>query len=339
MARYRNSGFGIRDLTKENHWDENIQNFKITKPTFISLGGNGTINTHFANGSCSRMERLMGLKPKYADIYSTYKDVDLIGFYYGIDNEKDTHGSVSRNEIAYFVEKLLVPLCLNPENNRALPLEQVCVNFSRLIFFTHCYGAVVVNDMMEYLRKKLLIKGFSEEDINTIYSQAVNIAYSPLEDDYYLPTIKVNSFCDSFNITTDLKEWFIKKYGYKLDGVAIYNELKDIAENNKNENQKVISIYSSKLINLKTNKENLIDEHLSECVDLNEKWMAGKKSGGAKNSECVSRIVGYSLAYAGARALNIHKSNSIMPLNLNNLENNLKDVLESYKAEDLEAVF
>ena len=78
MERYAKSGFGLRDLTKENHWEENVENFKITKPTFISLGGNGTINTHFANGSCSRMERLMGLKPKNADVYSTYKDVDLI---------------------------------------------------------------------------------------------------------------------------------------------------------------------------------------------------------------------------------------------------------------------
>ena len=298
------------------------------------LGGNGTLTSSNANGGCSRLERLMGLKPKDADIYSTYNDVDIIGFYYGRDKEENTHGSVTRSEIAQYVNQLLIPLCVDEQTKRALPIETICKNFSKLIFFTHCYGAVVLNDMLESLRKTLLIKGLSKDDIDTIYSNSINITYSPLEMDFYLPTVSINSFADSFNEATDLDKWFENRYKYKLNGVDIKFGDKGFFGAGNNLNSKIISVYSSKLFNLKPDEK--IDEHTSDCVDLNEKWLASKKSGGSKNSECVSRMVGYVLASAGARALKIQSSGALKKQEFKTLYKNLIDIKDSYLKEDLE---
>ena len=84
--------FGQRDLTAENHWrTKDIHDFKITRPTVVCLGGNGTTETRKANNVCKLVESLMGIKIEATnDVTSTYKDVDIVGFSYGKEKESDS---------------------------------------------------------------------------------------------------------------------------------------------------------------------------------------------------------------------------------------------------------
>ena len=118
MKRFTETRFGIRDLSKPKHWNANTLDFCIDKPTFINLGGNGTICDSQANGRCSRVERMMGLKAKAKDISSTYNDVNIISFIYGRDNESDKVGKFTAQEICFYVYTLLLPLFTNEEGDR-----------------------------------------------------------------------------------------------------------------------------------------------------------------------------------------------------------------------------
>lgn len=337
MERYTETRFGIRDLSKPKHWNSNTSDFYINKPTFINLGGNGTICDSQANGRCSRVERMMGLKAKAKDVSSTYNDVNIISFVYGRDKESDKVGKFTAQEICFYVYTLFLPLFTNEEGER-LSLEEACKNFSKIVFYSHCYGSVALNEMLSQLNKSLIELGYSKDEVLTIYSHSIHITYSPLQADSWLPCVAVNSFSDSYNQASDMRVWFKRTYGYDLNGVALDFGDKYFCKHliNKKECHKTISIYTSRLLNTEDNTgSKIIDEHASDYLDLDYSWSACEKSKGAKNSECVSKLVGYALSWAGARAIQVEKSDKNIDFKLEDLMLSLKDVLNMYNENDL----
>jgi len=338
MERYSKTSFGIRDLSKESHWSDDIENFKITKPIFICLSGNGTTNSKKANGQAARNERLMGLKPKDDKTFGTYANIDIISFYYGKNKESDSIGSLTFEESQSIVEQLFLPLFIDEKNFKRLPLIQACENFSNVIFSSFCYGSECVNDLLFDLKNYLLAYRFTEAEVEEIFSHSFHISYSPIKADEFLPFVQINSFEDSFSKTFDMDKWFETKFGYQLNGVKICSNKKYFYEYLLNSRlkpcHKEINIYTSKLVNNST--EN-INEHSSAFIDLDSSWQASPQAQNSKNSECVSKITGLLLAMAGARALNIHRKKS--PLKQTNLEEMLEaanSLLETYSQSELE---
>lgn len=342
MEKYSKTNFGIRDLSKKNHWSSNVKNFQITKPTYICFGGNGTTDSQKANFQASRVERLMGLKPYDDHIFGTYKNIDVIAFYLGKNKESDQVGTMSNEECFNIVNNLFLPLCVNKNTNTKLPLKEACKNFSNVIFSSFCYGSECVNDLMYELQKQLLKLGYTQDEVQQIYSHAFHLAYSPYKADEFLPFMQICSFEDSFNKTFDMDIWFEKKFGYHLNGVKVHYDKKYfynyIMDKFLKPNQKEVSVYTSKLVNTKENRgEKTLDEHNSMFIDLDENWNASKISNRAKNSECVSKIAGNALAMAGARALNIIRNKkNIEPINLKLLAEAADSILEGYSEEDLQ---
>lgn len=337
MTRFKNSRFGIRDLDRPFHWNGDTENFKIVKTTIINLGGNGTINAEQANGRCSRVERMMGLKAKNEYISSTYQDIDIIAFVYGRDSETQTVGKLTNEEISNYVDSLFLPLLINEDGNR-LSLEDACINFSKIVFYSHCYGSQAINELMANLSKKLTKLGYTKDEIDSIYSQTIHITYSPLQSDSWLPCVSINSFTDSFNYSNEMHAWFKRKYGYNLNGVLIDFDDKLFCSHieHKKNCHKNISIFTSRLLNVSSNTgRTIIDEHASDYLDLDFNWKGCEKAMGAKNAECVSRLIGYAMSWAGARSLQIQRQNKLIPLNLPDLYESLQDVLKLYNSEEL----
>ena len=337
MERFVNTHFGLRDLDKAKHWCSDVENFNINKTTFINLGGNGTINEAQANGRCARVERMMGLKAKGNRISSTYQDIDIIAFVYGRNSESETVGKLTSEEVSNYVDKLFLPLFIDDNKNR-VSTAMACKNFSKIVFYSHCYGSQVVNEFMADLNKKLKTYGYTKDEIEEIFSQTIHITYSPLQVDSWLPCVSINSFTDSFNFDNQMHVWFKRKYGYDLNGVALDFEDKAFCSHvaNKKNCHKVVSVFTSRLLNVNENVGNkVIDEHASDYLDLDFNWQGCKKAMGAKNAECVSRLIGYALSWAGARSLQAERENKLVPLNLDELYMSLQDVLKLYNENEL----
>jgi len=342
MERFSDSHFGLRDLSKTLHWSTDTKDFKITKPTFICLGGNGVIDTHKANGQAARNERLLGLKPKNADQYCTYHNIDIISFSYSRDKEDAQAGNISLEESKAFLNQLFIPLFFD-DNGKRYTKQKCAKNFSKIIFSTHCYGAECVNNFLYDLKVFLLKNNFSSDEVDDIYSHSFHLSYSPLfREDNFLPFMQINSMEDSFSKDYLMETTFKNKFGYELNGVKICYDKKHmyryIIDHKCLPIHKEICVYTSKLLNIKTKKGfEPADEHTSLYIDLDENYRCSKNSKGAKNSECCSLITSMALAMAGARALNIHNNNQkLEPTNLEEIYLAVQDVLEGFKEEDLE---
>lgn len=338
--RFQSFSFGKRDLrSTNNHWKElRLNNYKITKPVIICLGGNGTIDSTLANGFCKRAETMVGLKIADSNLYSTYRHIDVLGFVYGRDSEKQTAGSFNNDEISKIVDNLLMPLCID-NNGKLLPVEKTAKNFSLITFFTHCHGAKEVNNLMSNLNQKLEAKGYSSEDIKFIMSQSFQFSYSPLVSDNWLPTVRVDSFCDSFNY--GLAKLYRDTYYHALNGVAVKHDKAGFFRKNPYPwtRQETISIFTSKLVNVPEgyNGTNVVDEHSIRYLERDENWAIGKNAFNAKNANVVSMMAGYSVARAVANSLENSTSEKLVPkIPLTSLAQELQSVLETYSQEELE---
>lgn len=326
--------FGKRDLKCEEHWKPlKLNNFKITKPTIVCLGGNGVIDAELANGFCKRAETFVGLKIGDASMYSTYRNIDLIGFSYGRDSVAQTAGAFNDEEINKIVDNIFMPLFLD-NKGKLLPKEICAKNMSLVTFFSHCHGAKEVNNFINNIDSKLLMKGSTKEDNQFIFSQSFSFSYSPLTDETWLPTVRVDSLQDSFNY--GLGEIYRNSYYQTLNGVAIKHDGPGQFRRNpawmvRNE---TISIYSSQLLNqLGVHK----DEHSIKFLERDEKWSIGANAQNAKNADAVSQMAGYAVAMAVVNSLDNSRSDDLVPkMSFNELKNELQDILDGYKADELQ---
>jgi len=311
------SSFGKRDLSAPDHWITDVKNYRITKPTIICLPGNGAVNTKRTNGFCGVAERLMGLKPSGQDVSTTYGMIDVIGFTYGREKEEDTAGYITDEEVSKFVDQLFMPLCTDDNGNR-LPLDQAIKNVSNITFFTHCHGALEITHLLGDFKNKLISmeNGYSEAEVDKLFSYMSQVTYSPLRDETLVPTIRVDSMTDSFN--EGLSRSFKDLYGYSLNGVDIkYDEPGKFrgANSCRRQPHDIISIYSSRRLNTEDNRDlsNIIDEHTIEYLDRDYSWTISEKSNGAVNADAVSVLTGYALSWLVSRSVLGHLSSEVLP--------------------------
>lgn len=337
--RYTPFEYGLRKMGEKNHWQGGLNNsdFKITKPIIICLPGNGVIDSKKANGFCKLIDGLVGASQHT----SKSKDgaIDILGVSYGRDSHAQTAGDINKQESSEFVSKLLMPLCVDKNNNR-LKLDKVCANMTLITFCTHCYGATALVSIMKALSQQLAEVGFSKEDVKKIKSSLCQIAYSAYTNNAPVPTIRIDSMTDSHNMS--LANNFKKVYGYELNGVAIQYDKEGMFRNapsSYDESQEILSIYSSRLLNVKSNRDlsKLIDEHTIEYLERGDKWKLTDKSKRAKNADIVSYMMAYSIAWSVAKSIEGHEKGKLQ--SRNNLDKQLApdllDITKIYTPEEL----
>lgn len=339
--RSKAMGYGLRDLNAQNHWIEDVKSsgFKITKPIIICFPGNGAISCEKANGFCKVAERIAGLNHEAEQKNTSYDFVDILGVHYGTDKDTQTAGDVTQKEIDDFVNHLFMPLCTN-EKGEALDFEQICTNFSLVTFFSHCYGATAVDMTVRNLSDKLIKLGLTNEQVDTALNHFCQLTYSPYIDSSPIPTIRIDSFTDSFHKGLD-KE-YEQTYGHKLDGVELQYDAPGMFRNKPSpykNSKEILHILTSRLLNTEDNRDlsKIIDEHTIEYLSREENWNITQKANNAKNANLVSILAGYALSWSVTQSLTAQTINTpIQKTNLNlSVGKDLLDITKMYSKNDL----
>jgi hypothetical protein len=249
IAQRKATQYGKRNVNNpNNHWDNmDLSSYPNDKPIVICLSGNGASHPSQANGFCKITEGLLELLFKKNKNTNTNPEdyVDVIGCAYGADEEylympnnpalralyktptlysmdfpeakKMVYrpSDMSLEECEYMAESLLLPRCLDSSGNR-LDLEECCRRMAGVTFFSFCYGAEVLNNIIDSLDKKLLMHGYNKEDIDHIHASMFHLSYARKDYTRKIPTAFFYSANDYDIGYMDKLANYMKKYNIPL---------------------------------------------------------------------------------------------------------------------------
>ena len=336
--RNYNSMWHWEDLDIEDDKKDNF--FRITKPTIICFGGNRAANAMSANGLCKIVEGLIGLKEYSGNGEgATLKDVDLVGVSYGTNqNARIRDGGKQRpfcdfseQEEKLLIDNLFLPLFVD-NNGKRFTLIKACRNISKLTFFTYCYGSVQLYDLMNKLKSKLLLAGYTSEEIEKIYNNTRQISYAPFSAGRNVPTISIRSLYDT---TGNFYGKYAVEHREFLNGVGLYynEEGRQGSLNYRKADKESVDIYSSKLINETPDGINEHSPNIIERSDALWRLIDNFRSG---NANAVSQLTAYALADSVSRSLMMHYNKRFIPhKSLKTLKKELKLVLSNFAPQSL----
>ncbi|MGN0960750.1 MAG: hypothetical protein ACI4PF_00955 [Christensenellales bacterium] len=338
---------GRRNFDHQYHWqklnivDKSAENyFQITKPAIICLGGNHTAKAINANSLCRTAESLMGVKLKTIDNeLATFDDVDIIGISYGLNLEKKFKKDGSRAPICDFsdeefneiINSLFLPLFTNETGSR-LPVEIAKKNFSQITFFTYCYGAFQLYELIDEVKLRLEGLGYSKDEINSIMSDSRQVSYAPWTDARNLPTIAFKSLQDT---TTNFGKKHYLEHKDSVNGIKVYYNAKDTQGQfiYPKAQTSSIEVISSKLIN--ENDENVNEHSLDLLERYDDDWTLCDNRD-SKNADAISQMAGYALSESVARSLRMYYDNKYIPnRDLIDVTKDLEKILLNFNDNDL----
>ncbi|MBQ9791728.1 MAG: hypothetical protein IJW28_03985 [Clostridia bacterium] len=301
-------------------WQVVEPDYKITKPTVISFGGNFTFSGKQASGIANIVANLLGMKYKrHKNQIATFDDVDILSISYGkLRYAENT--VLNDDEIVDLCNRLFVPLVLDKNGNK-LPVEQAMINASMVTLFNHCYGSRAADEVMLEFMCKLKDIGYDAGDIHSIISQISAVSYAPMNNIHCGSHMKVYSYQDVV-----IPEGII--HGpKKLDGICV---VKGFIND--------FTLWTSRLAN---GIKGLIDEHCVSRIFRNENWQHETSVGKerkyiGKNADAVSQIVAYVLSMNVATSIKNYYSNTFTPKpKVSELVDGCNDILKGFSKEDL----
>lgn len=318
---------GRRNLKAKDHWEElDLKEYRINKPVVICLGGNTTKTSASANGMCKIAESLIGLKPKVGNEGGTYDDVDLIGVSYGaIENDgvAEPITKIAKDEVKSLVYNLLLPLARG-EEGITLSVDEAKRNFSNINFFSHCYGAQVVNEIVMEFGNAMLALGYKANEILEIEQQMTSVSYAPLAEVYNMPSLQIISARDSVSMVP---------YGASK---AFRDKFYDVFEDNASfygnylfkEDINTLTLFTSNMSIMPT------DEHAVSLIERNEFWRYSILNG--DHADGVSQVAAYTLANAVAVGIRNQTSDEFIPKpTIDEMYDSCKSVLSPFRQCDL----
>ena len=235
-----------------------IEQVDTTKPIIICFGGNGTMTSRGANYYAKLVQGWLGIRD--AQDYCP-----VISFYYGgVPNSKT--GILNDDELLEISQNLFLPLI--QKSGRRLDLTTAQKNMRNLNFFTHCYGATVVNrlvfnclDLMDELE-------YTKEEQSAILSQILQVGYAPDNYNYYTTNFFVKSLND---------ERFGYRYRKEISNVDEFPPYLGQGKLYRDKNN--LTLYITSLTGEQTNIQN---EHETRYIYRNRQWETRfKRSQGA----------------------------------------------------------
>ena len=295
--------FGKRDKTKPNHWQRlKFFKHKITKPTIICLGGNTTKTEEDANAICKLAANLIGLKEPIDNEQATTNDVDIIGVAYGeIENSpRNSSTAVTRQEISMLVDTLLLPLAVG-KNGKRLSLNQAERNFNNVTFFSHCYGAKIINEMNFDLIRKMKDIGYSSDEILTIQKQMTSVSYAPIEEVFNMPSLQIVSAKDYTSmVPNNASDDFTNTYYDIFEGKTEFNGNYVFKED-----ENTVTLFTSAMSQKPGNEHSVI------FIKRDEYWRYTLLN--PDHADEVSQVAGYVLASSVATGLQNQTSTEFIP--------------------------
>lgn len=333
-------GFGRRNLNFANHWEDmDLNSYNSNNAVLLCFGGSQTIDQSKATRFCGTAERFIGLK--LGNEQSSYKYVDLLGFYYTPKYEGCIEGQFSSEQRQAIAENIFIKRCFD-ENGKLNTIEKVIKSFSLINVLSHCWGAVETSYIGNIVEKNMLALGFTSDEIQTAFNQITHVSYAPYTDHSPFPCMKIHSFQDG--TFENLEQQYIKAYGKKLNGVDIkYDPPQSLRKQFYYFSKvPVISVYTSQLINTADNSDPnaLWDEHFIGMLERNPDWTPGHQQLGAKNADVVSKIASYALADAVSVSIRNTFEPELLPkTNMQELYQTSNTFLQDYSEEELKTSF
>ena len=299
----------------------------VDRPTIIHFGGNMTDNDQRALSMCRISKSWLGLH--ITDELSNFARDGQINMYsinYGIEDSEDflsaTH--LTSEECLDLLKKIFYPLIFK-EENILYDYNQILNNFSRLHFVTHCYGALALNEVCEYLGELLTHLNFNYEEISKLMGTIVSINYAPMRKPLMLTNINVMS----------LRDDIINHSKYK------HLCTNPITINTDDNNLNIIS----KRIVTKDFARLYINDHEIKTLYRNSQWQLQFKATtddmenvhvySGKNAECISEIICHILAENIAISLRREYGENISKPTINDMESLASKILSYYSQDEL----
>lgn len=311
---------GKRDQNFEFHWKEiDLDSIKISKPTLLCFGGNRSMDSKDANAFCKSAEKLLN----FDNLFSAddKKNIDLIGISYGHfknnSNDKDfvETSNLTDEEIEVLSNAIFKSLYLD-KNGNTLSVREAIRNFNLITTFSHSYGSIAINHLINKTYNDMIEKGYTYEDTRKIFSQIVSVSYAPRGTISGVSNIQIISGCDGYDMPLNSNKktrniYFSKFYNVK-DKTQQGNGAMISDEN-------TISVFTT---NMTTNPR--IDDHALKVL-----MGAGKEANeSSKFSGNIFSIAQDSLILSVKNSLQNYRSDSFTPKpNLNALYENTKELL------------
>lgn len=333
------SRIGRRSLTASNHWQELSlsKKYKIEKPTVFCFSGSGDVSNMSANGFCKLVENMLTLS--FGNPKNVEKEVDLIGVAYGVTDRELCIGNMEDYELIYFIQNYMLPLCLNDDGTKRLPLAKACKNMAKVSFFGFCHGCEEIQTILSAMEKLLPGYGYEKDEIEKILGSTFCVSYAPETDNRHCPGVSVFSMFDphNFGSVVDNFEDYEKMIGEDVDGLLL-----DIDRSGYEFGRKIkygperfefnnIKIMSSKLLNEHEPK----DEHPINILSRNANWdMRFYKD---KNADCVSQMMSFAICEAVENSRRVCQTNKHSVVKTRELYKNLCSIENrGFKREELE---
>lgn len=312
-------GIGKRNnQIPETHWEDLGTSYKITKPTIICLGGNGTRGSEQANHICKIAEGLVGLKDKTIENeWPTSEDVDIIGISYGEEYAISSFGKKVTNRSAHLTSKehqqifyqLFTPLISN--NGQKLSDEDLLKNMSLLTFFSFCQGAHETKAFVTKLEQHMLLQGYSMDLCEQALNQIVSVSYAPMATVPYVKRFDIKSLEDQYFYYGHEYERDTGFYEFTLRG----NHLALDKPDDRFPFENGMTLYSSQL----ADSYYVSSEHNLSIIERNlNNWKLESPSPDGpvymgENADKASQCMGYVLASSVVCGLNNQLTSSYTP--------------------------
>ena len=319
-------GIGKRDLSCENNWKKlNTHSYKIDKPTIFCFGGNTTSTAEKANGMCKVAASLIGLKQKESDEGATYDEVDVVGVSYGemLENDPSFASYITQQELLELVDNVFVPLVVD-ENLTRLSTEQAQKNCNQVTFFSHCYGATVVNQLVSFLFSRMQSFGYSNQEILDIQRQMTSISYAPMEEICNVSSIYAISAHDRIvEMPKYASEQFRQVYENYHRGDIVFDGSYLFQED-----ENTVVLFTSNM------NKGPVSEHALSLLERGEDWRYTTLND--DNANAVSQVLGYAMAESVACGLQNVDSQTFIPKpTLSETLENCQSILSDFKQSDL----
>ncbi len=165
---------GRRVNNEKNHnWEiVDLENFKMTKPIVLILGGLGTFRSSQANGYCKIVKSLLG---------TFNEDADVISIKYSNQYSVRETSVFLRN----IVDKLFMPLI--SADGKKIETTEAAKNLRNITIFSHCYGSFVAKVIGDLVTEKMIELKYSKPERKKILEQIFLVSYASYTDNKDLP--------------------------------------------------------------------------------------------------------------------------------------------------------
>ena len=326
MGAFEHFNIGRRNFNCENNWEElSYDKYRISKPTLICFGGNGTVNSRTANAMCKMAQGLIGLKhPTTNNEIATANDIDFVGISYGV-NSIAGDGALTDEEKLEFFENMFLPLCTN-KSGVILSKEQMLRNFNLITFFSHCHGTKEIAELLDISCQQMQKLGIDEKTTTEVLSQIFTVSYAPEKKCNYpnLQIVPMNDFYLELGPKdSSISEQFIKQrysFGNHDRGTIAYKE-----------DDKTVSVLVSNMIQYR------LDDHAVHIASRNEDWQLIEDN--PIYGDEISQLMGYTLAKSIANSIQNQNSETFIPKpNADEVLQDATDILIETKNSDFENI-